>query len=1433
MSIEKQKLDIENIVKAGKKVYLGYLLLDIINDKKNSYFTINNKRGLSLNEYVTESIKEEKADKFSKQVKIGKKNCKIHIEKNSDDKYDVKITGTTVSDCEDSGYESDNSQGTQTQNIEFKPKNKYNDDDFLDLCSSHELTFSCDNNDHYAFSTKIDEHIIGGLDKIDLYPIHISNLYQMINYVNGDTKNPNVLIAMATGSGKSFTQALWTFVLDLADYHGICAVHQDTLASQLKEDFCRLLPKSITDKVKLCDKGAIGKIDPNSHIITTHDILFKEKSSECETIFVKNNKWWISVDEAHKATEVELYKRNIENLKNPIAFLTATPSEVIAKRVGCIINLSLKEKEKQGVSKSPAVKTRTAKSRIQAAKKKSKFNFGERIALWFASIIEKERLSSAHECIGSIEECVIYRKTTDPFYVSDGNESDIRKSIRWNVHLSIGEKFLGLVGRGSHDSVVNFHLMLNGNEVGSAYESGNKVSRENVYDFFGLSLLSSHGAELDEAIFKKYEESKQELRKAGLRNYLIDYHGYDSNKAENFIESNVDYSSNAAKYQEFHVLHGIIENTISYLTGYDSITLDYKRRHDLDSLVKEVKAKLSSKNIGDTEEHMDQISKDLISEGIPQDIAESIATQEIRVLQALLQTRNDDDEFFKMIVDNWALDKRIHNQYLGTDNCSYSPLLALQEFCQKHKTIFLVNGLQKSATKVEDNKPFFNLKEKSFKLSDDNHDKEKNLTKHKLSTIEALDDTTKQYYYEPNYCSAEYTEKVVDKLCKKGLIGSYITSEKTTGFNDLNLCSVGLITDKTDDNINDPAEIIQAFGRNRGLNWAKQPIFYLVTKSGVKVSFDVNELTRNGYIKALNKADKKHHKELVKRLGSKIAKQIQDYIDINTEPSGEIHSNHLENKLIEIIWNEYEDLYNQNNHDNQKTKNDFIDVLNDTYKILYSYRDNIKKNYHLPTSAHVITFILEFITKIVYWFKTHSSYKEFKQEVKKLENNEKKDELINERTYAHIIQNYKYKDIISNGLALKKILSLTGDKVKSSTDFIMENLHEFVKEERKEELNQLNQTIKTLLNKLVVTTGLSKEQKEQITQYINEKNSWAKEVYDHAQSLFSNDQKIGSNDISSIIFNLISSDSTIKQYLEKEKITKEKFYVNVLNDLSIFTELQNSPLIKELTSCNYENVIDKDKAEQYTVNSIAHYFQSKVYQKLLNDFISPLKEEHLLAILNTVYPEDNANKTELNSEKLKKILEFKKGIDDEERFREVVKKCGDIEKIQDIQESIYKVCFEILHCYCYYQNMSEKGDLYCSDKNDIIPRDKNLATPELYKRTNNKKNSIWSYSSRGSDFDIGMMCNKIQFISGSLKSFDDTSEIDLLDQIQKVQHGQEAADNLQLFNRALKYPKNNTTSTNREIEKVASKLGDLKPLTSKDYDNAVQQVRSAFSPPAT
>lgn len=65
----------------------------------------------------------------------------------------------------------------------------------------------------------------------------------------------------------------------MADYRGVFAVHRDSLISQLKEDFDKLLP-SIAGKIKLYEKGITDSIDSNSYIITTHDVLFKEKLNE-------------------------------------------------------------------------------------------------------------------------------------------------------------------------------------------------------------------------------------------------------------------------------------------------------------------------------------------------------------------------------------------------------------------------------------------------------------------------------------------------------------------------------------------------------------------------------------------------------------------------------------------------------------------------------------------------------------------------------------------------------------------------------------------------------------------------------------------------------------------------------------------------------------------------------------------------------------------------------------------------------------------------------------------------------------------------------------------------------------------------------------------------------------------------------------------------
>ncbi len=1437
------------IASAGKKVYLGYLLLDMVNDKKGDYFTLNGKKGLSLNEYVAELVK---SGTLSQPIKIGKKDCKICLTKNPDNTYEVKIINT----ASDLANESD-----------LKPKDEYSDSDFLDLCNRHELAFSCNENGRYAFSTKVGEHIIGGPNKIDLYPIHIANLYQMIKHIENG-KDINMLVAMATGSGKSFTQALLALVLEMADYRGVFAVHRDSLVSQLKEDFDKLLPTSIAGKIKLYEKGITDSIDSNSHIITTHDVLFKEKLNEFKELF-KNDRYWTCIDEAHNAAKVELYKKGIEGLNVPISFLTATPSEFITKKVGCVINLSPKEKEKLGISKRDIKIKKETKSRVGKAKG---INFLERLVLWFANLIEKERLNPAYELIDNIEESVVYRKSTDPFYVKD---DEVRKSLRWNTHLPIGKKLLALVGRESEESVINFHLKLHGSDITddetnrayeklynmkhfydldqidcnsgqklvestySAYERGNKTSRFTTYALFGLFLLSKHRMFLDGAYLREYEESKKELRKAGLCNYLVDQHSLD--EAKSFVEQNVDYSSNAAKYQEFNVLHGVIENTIFYLTGYDSITLNHKRRHDLDSLIKEVKEKLSAETI---EEHKDQILINLVSEGIPDSIAEDIAEQEFRVLKVLKNSQTDDD-FFRAMIDNWSLDKKIHDQYNtakskveyevledSQDDFSIVDSLSsneeisltqdgslsdLQEFCKRHKTVFMVGGMQKVTTKIDENRPFFDLKEKIFKLNAEGNDELKSRTKHKYSTIERFDDTISQYYYEPNYCPAEYTEEVIDKLFKKGLIGSYVTSEKTTGFNDPNLCNVGVVVNKADENINNPDELVQS-DRNRKLDWAEQPFYFLATGQGVKASFNVNELTKGNYIPALNKAHRKHNKELVKRLGFKIAEQIQDYISDNTDPSGKANPSALENKLVEIIWKEYEDLYNQNNHDSRKRKEDFIRVLNDTYKILYRYEKSIKENYKLPILSHIVTFVLELITKIIYWFKSHSP-KELQKEIKKLEASSSKD-LKNERTYVHILQNYKYKDIISSGTALNQLSKLVLSKGEDSRNFIIENLQEFIKEEKKEGFGKLNQSIKELLNQLITATDLNEAQKKEITKLINEKDCWLN------REAFSYINEINSGNIegSGMVLDVIASDSKIKQYLEREKIKKENFNVNP-NMLAVgmqFINLQNSPIVKELID-DYENmenrndgnykIIDKSKCEEYLTQSIARYFQSDTYRELLNYFISPLKKGYLLIIVNAIHPQDDNNQ-----QKLKQIQKFMEAINNKKEFAKIVEICGGMERTINVQKYIGEIIQEILDCHCYYHDIDKKGM-----RNSMIGVDRNKRAPKLLRDGNHE---ICDKESSSSDV-IECAYSKMQFISGTLKSLSDVSKIDCLNNKDKIEHMKTAAEELKLFIKSLRNP--NKGREMKEIEKVASKLSKLQPLKGSNYYNAVQQARNSLN----
>ncbi|HVT62882.1 MAG TPA: DEAD/DEAH box helicase family protein, partial [Legionellaceae bacterium] len=221
------------VAEAAEQVYNGYAVLDLAANKKNMI------DGISFKEYVKQQIaanpeKSSIATAFS----LNNKQYKLHLEK-KEDSWSVQI-------------ERINQPQHQFGAFKPKPMSQYTSDDFFDLINVQKLKLHTKDD---SFSTNIrsvdgETVQIGGPGKLELWSLHLNNLYLI--YQNLISKNPDnhQLIAMTTGSGKSYTQALWFLILYLSGNGCIFAVPREDLVDQLKRDFARLLPNEIVNQIK-------------------------------------------------------------------------------------------------------------------------------------------------------------------------------------------------------------------------------------------------------------------------------------------------------------------------------------------------------------------------------------------------------------------------------------------------------------------------------------------------------------------------------------------------------------------------------------------------------------------------------------------------------------------------------------------------------------------------------------------------------------------------------------------------------------------------------------------------------------------------------------------------------------------------------------------------------------------------------------------------------------------------------------------------------------------------------------------------------------------------------------------------------------------------------------------------------------------------------
>ncbi|WP_265030365.1 DEAD/DEAH box helicase family protein [Wolbachia endosymbiont (group B) of Athalia cordata] len=644
---DSKKRNIEGL----EKTYLGVLLSIELNSKTS-------KNSKKIKEKI-ESLLSGNKDEINGKVTIGEREIGVTLTKKEEGIYNVKFDESASS------------------SVDIKDTKDYTDEDLLTLCAQHELTINKDEKGNYHYSVTIKgkekSATVGGLGKIVIFPQHLSYIKETIEHLK-EGKSPTKEFALATGTGKTFIELLVEYLpARLMGVPYISLAPNEDLVTQKRDDWKKVLSdsdiedielKEISDN-KVCSilssesliknwdqfLGAIGleqlpdiikalnigdkefkikngkiNIDEKDFLILADKIQFGDKEYKIQDgkVTINNQEFELNIeksislsfDEEHRVAEQELCKHRMGLLSvlMPTLFLSATPSisthKYIKENDGLLKTLSLTDKMKSGVYGDLNLQVHT--------KVKSK--------------------NLAKEYSNGVEEYVDFKpEEKDKYNNANLTDDELKKEVEnylyRNVQSVIGEPALILAESNKQIENLKKILQYGRNETLPRCSSSKilnflerKLSFETEYK---LVTKSKKFALITEQVAKRFNITKE--------------------KASKIVKECYDFSG-IADYSAFRVMHGIIENTLSGLTGLNRHELDEKRCADLKGLAAEVKAAL------DNNYDLEIYVKD---QGIKGDKLKKELVQQMQSVINVLKENKGSDLFIRLI-RNWNQDKKLH-----------------------------------------------------------------------------------------------------------------------------------------------------------------------------------------------------------------------------------------------------------------------------------------------------------------------------------------------------------------------------------------------------------------------------------------------------------------------------------------------------------------------------------------------------------------------------------------------------------------------------------------------------------------------------------------------------------------------------------------------------------------------------------------------------
>jgi hypothetical protein len=406
------------LIAACEQTYQAFAALDVAKDKKAPL--VIDDAATTLNDFIVGKVKafeaaEEPVDERIVTINIEGVNYKLHFEREANGKYLCKLINSEK----------------EAVAASFKKMDDYSKQEKLDLMCAHTFVVEKDKRNNFVLGVNLEKeepattYQLGGANKIDLYRDHLSTLYKIHQRIKKGESISNILIALATGAGKTFVQAMWMMVLEMANMSGMFAL-PNKLLKQFMEDIAKLLPDNLVSKVNTLelkkpeenkkakaamDQLATGDQDETKFVVASFEELLDNEYDRVQQLLStkeKTSQVAFSFDEQHLVMDQESRKLKLKNIAehNLCMLLTATPSEETYKLCGKkpVARMSSHQKAKAGHGAFPTLSTKTDKT-LEDKKMEIKMDFSFLQGLWWqiVSIFISQRSSPVISLMESLQ----------------------------------------------------------------------------------------------------------------------------------------------------------------------------------------------------------------------------------------------------------------------------------------------------------------------------------------------------------------------------------------------------------------------------------------------------------------------------------------------------------------------------------------------------------------------------------------------------------------------------------------------------------------------------------------------------------------------------------------------------------------------------------------------------------------------------------------------------------------------------------------------------------------------------------------------------------------------------------------------------------------------------------------------------------------------